>query len=115
MQNDEGWAAGSRPNRAPGSRGVALLQAPDGRMTRTMTVTFPGESSEYRRARDRLLEAEVALRRQMEAVAAARRALPPGGIVPEDYVFDGIDKDGRASAVRMSELFVSSNSLVIYS
>jgi predicted dithiol-disulfide oxidoreductase (DUF899 family) len=37
---------------------------------------FPNESD--RRARDRLLEAETALRRQIEAVAAQRRALPPG-------------------------------------
>ena len=39
-------------------------------------VRFPGESAAYRAARDTLLEAEVALRRQIEAVAAERRALP---------------------------------------
>jgi predicted dithiol-disulfide oxidoreductase (DUF899 family) len=49
-----------------------------------MTITFPGESAEYRVARDRLLAQEVELRRRMEAVAEARRALPPGGVVPED-------------------------------
>ncbi len=42
-----------------------------------MNVTFPGESAEYRAARDRLLEHEIALRRAMEAVVASRRALPP--------------------------------------
>jgi predicted dithiol-disulfide oxidoreductase (DUF899 family) len=47
---------------------------------------FPGESPEYRTARDALLEREIGLRREMEAVAAERRALPPGGVVPEDYV-----------------------------
>ena len=52
-------------------------------------IAFPGESAEYRAARNRLLEREVELRRQMEAVAAARRELPPGGPVPEDYVFEG--------------------------
>ncbi len=41
-----------------------------------MSLTFPGESPQYRTARDRLLEQEIELRRQMEAVAAARRALP---------------------------------------
>ena len=51
-----------------------------------MQIRFPGESAEYRAARDRLLEREIELRRAMEAVAAARRALPPGGAVPEDYV-----------------------------
>ena len=60
-----------------------------------MGVTFPNESSEYRQARDALLQQEIALRRQMEAVAASRRALPPGGNVPEDYVFDGLGADGK--------------------
>ena len=47
-----------------------------------MGTTFPGESAEYRAARDRLLEQEIELRRAMEAVAAARRELPPGGASP---------------------------------
>ena len=46
-----------------------------------MTIRFPNESNVYRVARDRLLEQELALRREMEAVAMARRALPPGGLV----------------------------------
>ena len=54
-----------------------------------MDIAFPGESAEYRAARNRLLEQEIELRRAMEAVAAARRRLPPGGIVPQDYVFQG--------------------------
>ncbi len=45
-------------------------------------VRFPGESAAYRAARDELLRAEVALRRQTEAVAAQRRALPAGGEGP---------------------------------
>jgi predicted dithiol-disulfide oxidoreductase (DUF899 family) len=81
-----------------------------------MSVTFPGESAEYRAARDRLLEQEVELRRATEAVAAARRALPPGGPVPEDYVFQGADADGIPADVRMSELFAPGrDSLVVYS
>jgi predicted dithiol-disulfide oxidoreductase (DUF899 family) len=43
---------------------------------------FPGESAEYRAARDRLLDRERELRRAIEAAAAARRELPPGGTVP---------------------------------
>jgi predicted dithiol-disulfide oxidoreductase (DUF899 family) len=78
--------------------------------------TFPGESTEYRAARDRLLEREVELRRAMEAVAAARRELPPGGVVPEDYVFQGAEADGSPADVRLSELFApGKDSLVIYS
>jgi predicted dithiol-disulfide oxidoreductase (DUF899 family) len=49
-----------------------------------MSITFPGESVDYRAARDRLLEKEIELRRATEAVAAARRELPAGGVVPED-------------------------------
>jgi predicted dithiol-disulfide oxidoreductase (DUF899 family) len=76
---------------------------------------FPGESPEYRAARDRLLEQELQLRRSMEAVAAARRALPPGGPVPEDYVFQGAGPDGSPADVRLSELFApGKDSLVIY-
>ena len=61
-----------------------------------MSITFPGESPEYRAARDRLLEQEIELRRATEAVAAARRELPPGGAVPEDYVFQGAGRGRRA-------------------
>ena len=42
-----------------------------------MAITFPGESAEYRAARNRLLEQEIELRRVMEAVAAARRGYRP--------------------------------------
>jgi predicted dithiol-disulfide oxidoreductase (DUF899 family) len=81
-----------------------------------VSVKFPGESAEYRAARDRLLVQEIELRRAMEAVAAARRALPPGGIVPEDYVFQGAGVDGTPTDVRLSELFgTGRDSLVIYS
>jgi predicted dithiol-disulfide oxidoreductase (DUF899 family) len=59
-----------------------------------MSLTFPGESAEYRAARGRLLEQEVELRRAMERVAAARREVPLGGAVPQDYVFQGAGADG---------------------
>src|SRR3954452_11326009 len=81
-----------------------------------MRRTFPGESPDYRSARDRLLAQEIELRRAMEAVAAARRDLPPGGLVPEDYVFHGQDAGGAPADVRLSELFGGGkDSLVIYS
>jgi predicted dithiol-disulfide oxidoreductase (DUF899 family) len=52
----------------------------------------------------------------MEAVAAARRRLPPGGVVPADYVFHALGKDGQPTDVRLSELFApGKDSLVIYS
>jgi predicted dithiol-disulfide oxidoreductase (DUF899 family) len=81
-----------------------------------MAIRFPGESDEYRAARDRLLEQEIELRRATEAVAAARRRLPPGGLVPQDYVFQGPGSDGAATDVRLSELFApGKDSLVVYS
>jgi predicted dithiol-disulfide oxidoreductase (DUF899 family) len=80
-----------------------------------LAISFPNESAQYRTARNRLLEQEIALRRTMEAVAAARRELPPGGTVPEDYLFDGLAADGSLAKIRLSELFESGHSsLVIY-
>jgi predicted dithiol-disulfide oxidoreductase (DUF899 family) len=71
---------------------------------------FPGESPSYRAARDDLLRAEIELRRATEAVAEARRRLPPGGVVPSDYVFHGPDGD-----VRLAELFAPGrDSLIVY-
>ena len=73
---------------------------------------FPNESAEYRRARNSLLDAEITLRRQIEAVAAQRRALPLGGAIPQDYVFE--EGDG-ARPIRMSELFAGKPTLIVYS
>ena len=39
-----------------------------------VSMSFPNETPEYRAARDALLASEMALRRQMEAVAAQLRA-----------------------------------------
>lgn len=73
---------------------------------------FPGESREYRDERNRLLQAEIELRRAIERVAEQRRALPPGGVVPHDYRFE---KAGGGE-VRFSELFEpGKDTLVIYS
>lgn len=81
---------------------------------------FPGESADYRAARDQLLEAEINLRREVEKVAALRRQLPLGGTVPQDYQFEEASADGADAGsvrtVRMSELFVRPEaSLVVYS
>ncbi len=73
-------------------------------------MKFPHEDAKYRTARNKLLKAEIDLRKQVEAVAALRRKLPPGGEVTEDYVFDG--QDGK---VRLSQLFTRGNTLVAYS
>lgn len=76
-------------------------------------IRFPGESQEYRRARNQLAEAEADLRRAIEQVAAQRRALPLGGLVPDDYRFE---ESFDGSVVLFSELFeADKDTLVIYS
>jgi predicted dithiol-disulfide oxidoreductase (DUF899 family) len=81
-----------------------------------MEITFPAESGDYRAARDRLLAREIELRRAMEAVAAARRELPPGGAVTENYAFQAIGEDGSQVDVGLADLFApGKDSLVIYS
>lgn len=79
------------------------------------SVSYPGETPAYRRARERLLKAEIALRRHIETVAAARRKLPQGGLLLQDYLFDESDKAGGVRSVRFSELFASGkDTLVVY-
>ena len=73
---------------------------------------YPNEPRAYRTARQRLLRAEIALRRQVEKVAALRRKLPAGGKVPQDYVFEE-GEPGRP--VKLSELFGERDTLVAYS
>jgi predicted dithiol-disulfide oxidoreductase (DUF899 family) len=74
-------------------------------------LRFPNESMAYREARNALLAEEMELRRQVERVADHRRALPMGGEVKEDYVFEG--ETGRT---KLSQLFVpDKETLAIYS
>ena len=47
-------------------------------------MRFPGESHDYRRAREALLRAEKDVRDRTEAVARQRRELPLGGVTPTD-------------------------------
>jgi predicted dithiol-disulfide oxidoreductase (DUF899 family) len=78
-------------------------------------LRFPGESASYRTARNELLAEEMELRRALERLAAQRRALPPGGELKEDYVFERSNARGQAARVRMSALFAGGkNTLAIY-
>jgi predicted dithiol-disulfide oxidoreductase (DUF899 family) len=83
------------------------------------SIQFPNESPEYRAARDALTQAETELTRRIEAVAAQRRQLPPGGEVRDDYVFTerpaGLSADGPPRQVRLSELFGGHDTLLLYS
>jgi predicted dithiol-disulfide oxidoreductase (DUF899 family) len=79
------------------------------RLLADLPPQFPGESAEYRRARNDLLAEEIELRRHIERVAVQRRALPPGGLVPEDYRFES-----EAGTVTLSEMFGPHDTLVTY-
>jgi predicted dithiol-disulfide oxidoreductase (DUF899 family) len=70
-----------------------------------------GESAEYRAARQALLIEEIELRRQIERVAAQRRALPPGAELRQSYSF--VAEDGRR--VTLEDLFGPHQTLVVYS
>src|SRR6202521_873715 len=76
------------------------------------------ESENYRKIREELFEAEVALRDQRERVAELRRQLPLDTSV-KDYVFQegpaDLDQDGPITEVRLSELFTKPDeALVVY-
>ena len=73
------------------------------------TARWPNESAEYRAARTALLAEEIGLRRQIEAVAEQRRALPAGPEVRGDYEFVG-----ENGPVTLAGLFGGKDSLVLY-
>ena len=76
----------------------------------TNQAHFPNESPEYRAARNALLAEEIELRRHLERVAEQRRALPPGGEIPQDFAFAS-----ESGPVRLSQLFNGKDTLMIYS
>jgi predicted dithiol-disulfide oxidoreductase (DUF899 family) len=84
----------------------------------------PNTSNTYITARQSLLEAEWALRDQIEAVAAQRRALPDGAVMKE-YIFkessssvtspDYLDASKGTKEVTLAELSKGVKSLIVYS
>jgi len=78
---------------------------------------IPGESEEYRAARDKLFQAELDLIEQVERLAAMRRALPAGGELKVDYVFEEGPADLRETLevhrVHLSELFAPDKNTLI--
>lgn len=79
-------------------------------LARRNGVRAPNGSEAYRRAREALLAEEIELRRHIERVAEQRRALPPGGEVPESYRFDG-----EHGPISFQDLFGEKETLVVYS
>jgi predicted dithiol-disulfide oxidoreductase (DUF899 family) len=68
-----------------------------------MIARHSQESDAYRKLRDELREAEIALRDQRERVAELRRRLPLDGVVA-DETFQHV-RDGQILPVKLSELF----------
>jgi len=79
---------------------------PAQQLAATNQVHFLNESVEYRAARNKLLVEEIELRRQIERVAAQRRALPTGGPISKD--FELMSETGPA---RFSSLFGNKETL----
>ncbi len=77
-------------------------------------LRYPNESSEYRKARDELLEEEKALVERVKAVAEKRRQLPLGGKLKEDYKFQWASDGQVGEEVRLSELFGDKATLLLY-
>jgi predicted dithiol-disulfide oxidoreductase (DUF899 family) len=82
---------------------------PADQLARANPIRMPGESADYRAARQALLAEEFALRRQIERVAAMRRRLPPGGPVTGDYRFE--TEEGPCD---LAGLFGEKQTLVVY-
>jgi predicted dithiol-disulfide oxidoreductase (DUF899 family) len=78
-------------------------------------LRYPNESRQYRDARDLLLKEEQELVDKVKAVAAKRRALPLGGELKEDYVFQWANEGNVGKSVKFSELFGDKNTLLLYS
>jgi predicted dithiol-disulfide oxidoreductase (DUF899 family) len=70
---------------------------------------YPNDSEAYRTARTALIVEEIELRRQIQRVAAQRRALPPGGEA-RDYRF--LDENGREMG--LADLFGQHDTLFTY-
>lgn len=84
--------------------------APAQQLAATNKAHFPNESSEYRTARNALLVEEIELRRHMELVASQRRALPPGGEIPQDF-----ELTSETGPIHFSSLFGNKDTLMVYS
>ena len=87
----------------------AETPVPADQLARESPIRIPNESVEYRAARQALLAQEFELRRQIERVAAMRRALPHGGPVTGDYRFE--TEDGPSD---LAGLFGDKQTLVVY-
>jgi predicted dithiol-disulfide oxidoreductase (DUF899 family) len=85
-----------------------LIPARD--LAATNKAHYPNESAEYRAARNELLADEIEVRRCVERAASRRRALPPGGEIPQDF-----ELASEKGPIRFSGLFGDKDTLLVYS
>lgn len=86
-----------------------MAMVPAAELAARETTRWPNESAEYRAARTALLAREIELRREIEAVAEQRRALPAGPEVRGDYRFEG-----EHGPVTLADLFADKDTLILY-
>jgi predicted dithiol-disulfide oxidoreductase (DUF899 family) len=79
-------------------------------LARKAKTPFPGQSEDYREAREALLAEEIELRRHLTRVTEQRRALPAGPVIGKNYRF----KDENAFEVGLPDLFGDKDTLVTY-
>ena len=83
---------------------------PAATLARRAKTPFPGESAEYRKAREALLAEEIEFRRHMTRLAEQRRALPSGPVIAKSYRF----KDANGAEIGLNDLFGDHATLVTY-
>jgi len=83
---------------------------PAAALAKNAKTPFPGESAQYRDARESLLAEEIEFRRHLTRLAEQRRALPPGPVVNKNYRF----KDANGADVGLIDLFGKHDALVTY-
>jgi predicted dithiol-disulfide oxidoreductase (DUF899 family) len=83
---------------------------PAQKLATTNKAHYPNESAAYRAARNQLLVEEIELRRHLERAASQRRALPPGGEIPQDF-----QVNSETGPIHFSSLFGDKYTLVVYS
>jgi len=88
----------------------AHMLTPAATLAKKAKTPFPGESSEYREAREALLAEEIEFRRRLTRVTERRRALPPGPVIDKNYRF----KDENGVEVGLIDLFGKHDALVTY-
>jgi len=88
----------------------AQTLTPAGSLANKAKAPFPGESAEFRKAREDLLAEEIELRRHIARIAEQRQAMPPGPLIAKDYRF----KDANGAEIGLIDLFGEHDALVTY-